>query len=287
MRAGRDRPRRPGLAARPGFAVAQSGFALAQSGFAVAVMAFLVLPILAVLPISLSAGSFLSYPLPGLSLQWYEKVFRPEPWMSALKNSLAIGGLTTLLATVLGTLAAIGLAKRIRFGKSLLLSLVLSPMIVPPIVYAVAIYFFFARFGLNATYLGMVIAHTVLALPFVVVPVLATLSTFDQTLVRAGASLGASPLRVFRHVTLPNILPGVLTGAVFAFATSFDEVIVAIFVAGAEQQTLPRQMIEGIRDSIDPSILAISTVLIVFALLMMAASLRLSRGRAPSRKSEI
>lgn len=248
-----------------------------QRGFAILVVIFMISPIIAVMPISLSSGSFLSYPLPGLSFRWYEKILQPEPWMSSLANSLVIGLLSSALATVIGTLAALGLVRRGFRGRSIVLGVILLPMIVPAIVYAVAVYFFFARLGLNSTLPGMVIAHTVLALPFVVIPVLATLSQFDPNLVRAGYSLGGTPAQVFFRITLPNIAPGVLTGAIFAFATSFDEVIVAIFVAGADQRTLPIQMIDGIRDSIDPSILAVSTMLVIFASLLLATSAYLGR----------
>ena len=249
----------------------------AQRWYAFVFIVAMVAPIIVVLPLGFSSGSFLSYPLPGLSLRWFEKVFQPEPWMHALFNSVTIGLATAAVATVLGTLAALGLSRKQTAGAPIFLVLILLPMIIPSIVYAVSVYFFFATLGLNETFLGMVIAHSTLALPFVVIPVLSTLSNFDRKLILAGESLGASPVQVFWNVTLPNIAPGVMTGAIFAFATSFDEVIVAIFVAGPEQKTLPRQMIDGIRDSIDPSIISVSFLLFLFACLLLVSSVLLAK----------
>lgn len=232
---------------------------------------FLLAPILAIIPISFSSGDFLSYPLPGLSLQWYESVLEPRPWMSSLRNSLIVGVGATILATALGTLAALGLSRANLPGSSVIVAFLISPMIVPLIITAVGVYFFLAQIGLVATYTGLIIAHTVLAVPFVVITVSATLEGFDENLVRAGKSLGANPFVVFRRVVLPLIAPGVACGAIFAFAISFDEVVVAIFLAGPSQRTLPKQMFDGLRENISPEILAMATLLVVFALFMMLA----------------
>lgn len=245
-------------------------FRAVQYTFCVAMMIFLVGPTLAIIPISFSSTSFLSYPLEGFSLQWYRKVLAPTPWMSALKNSLIVGAGATSLALVLGTLAALGLARNNLPGRSVLLGYVILPMIVPVVISGVGMYFLFARLGLTATFTGLVIAHAVLGLPFVVVTVAATLRTFDPNLLRAAASLGASPSRTFYTVTLPLIAPGVISGGLFAFIASFDEVVVALFIGGPAQRTLPRQMFDGIRDNIDPSILAMSTLLVMVSIGFMS-----------------
>lgn len=239
--------------------------------FCALVFLFLILPILAIIPISFSAGEWLTYPLPGLSLRWYEDFLSSTMWVRALKNSLIVATSTTVLATALGTLAALGLTRADFTFKAVLVALLISPMVVPIVITAVGVYFFFARLGLVNTYLGLILAHTALAVPFVVITVTAALQGFDTTLTRAGAGLGASPATVFFKITLPLILPGVISGALFAFATSFDEVVVALFLAGPEQRTLPRQMFSGIRENISPTITAVATVLIAISILLMTA----------------
>ncbi|MBK4720877.1 ABC transporter permease [Azospirillum sp. YIM DDC1] len=247
--------------------------------FCCVMMVFLVGPILAVVPISFSSSGFLSYPIPGLSLQWYEKVLAASgPWLPALRNSLIVGTGAMALATLLGTLAALGLARNDLPGRSFLLGLLIAPMVVPVVISGVAMYFLFARIGLTASYLGLILAHAALGAPFVVITVTATLRNFDTTLVRAAYSLGASPVHAFFTVTLPLILPGVLSGGLFAFIFSFDEVVVALFIGGPEQRTLPRQMFDGIRDTIDPSILAMSTLLVGVTVAFMVLLARLGRG---------
>ncbi|SCM76465.1 putative ABC transpoter (Permease component) [uncultured Pleomorphomonas sp.] len=233
------------------------------------VLLFLLAPILAIIPLSFSSGSFLTYPLPGWSLRWYEELLSSEKWLPALRNSLIVGLSSTLLATVLGTLAAMGLT-RARFPmKPLVMALLMSPMIVPVVITAIGVYFAFAPLRLTGTYTGLIIAHTALGAPFVVITVSATLSQFDSSLARAASSLGAPPLVAFRRVILPIIVPGVASGALFAFATSFDEVVVALMIAGPEQRTLPREMFIGIRESINPAITAVATVLIVTSVLLL------------------
>src|SRR5512144_1092770 len=253
------------------------------------VLVFLVAPIVIIVPLSFSSGSFFYYPLPGLSLRWYEDFFTSSFWLPSVWNSLIVGTAATVMATALGTLAALGLW-RARFpGQGLLLAILISPMVVPVIIVAVGVYFAFAPLGLTDGYAGLILAHTTLAAPFVVVTVLATLSGFDRTLLRAASSLGAPPLASFRRVMLPLILPGIASGAVFAFAASFDEVVVALLIAGPGQRTLPRQMFAGINDNISLTIAAAATMLIAISLLFMVfvgwlqrRGARLRRTRAPA-----
>jgi putative spermidine/putrescine transport system permease protein len=235
------------------------------------VFLFLILPVLAIVPLSFSSGSFLTYPLPGLSLRWYDAFFGSDAWMLALKNSVIVAVSATALATALGTLAALGLARADFPLKSLVMAVLISPMVVPLVITAVGVYFFYAALGLTNSLLGLILAHTALGVPFVVITVTATLQGFDQNLIRAGASLGAGPLTVFFRIVLPLVLPGVVSGALFAFATSFDEVVVALFLAGPEQRTLPRQMFSGIRENIGPTIMAAATFLIAVAVLLLVA----------------
>lgn len=231
--------------------------------FGILMSLFMILPLLAVVPISFSSGSFLSYPLPGYSLQWYERVFTSGPWMQALSNSLVVGIASTLLATVLGTLAALAFARRSLPAAASLLGLLISPMIFPPVISGLGMYFLFGQLGLTGTMTGLIVAHTVLATPFVLISVAASLQGFDMTLLKAAAMSGASPTRAFMGIALPMIAPGVASGAIFAFMTSFDEIVVALFIGGPSQRTLPRQMFDGIRDTIDPSIVAMSTFLLL------------------------
>lgn len=234
------------------------------------VFIFLMTPILAIMPLSFSSGSYLTYPLPGLSLRWYEDFVSSPRWMTSLKNSMIIGVASTTLSMVLGTLAALGLAQWKSKFKPLVLAVVLSPVVVPGVITAVGLYFFFAPIGLTGSYLGLILAHTALATPFVVIPVSATLQSFDTNLARAAASLGASPFYAFRRVILPLILPGLASGALFAFATSFDEVVIVLFMAGPEQRTLPREMFSGIRENISPTITAAAVILTTVSVIMLA-----------------
>ena len=245
---------------------------------AVLALVFLVLPIVVIVPLSFSDSSFLAYPIKGWSLQWYREMWNAPEWARAARNSFIVAPVSTLLATVLGTLAAMGLARNQFMGKSLLTGLLISPMVVPIVVVGVSSYLYFARLGLNDSYLGLILVHAALGAPFVVTTVLATLQSFNHNLVKASLSLGASPLETFFRVTLPVIAPGVISGALFAFATSFDEVVVTLFLAGPEQVTLPRQMFTGIRENISPTIAAVATLLILFTTLLMM-TLEWLRGR--------
>lgn len=233
------------------------------------VLLFLIAPILAVMPLSFNQSKFFTYPMPGLSLQWYAEFFGTDRWRGALMNSVIVGVSTTLLSTFLGTLAALGLSRPSFPYRAAVMSILISPMIVPVVITSVGMYFFYVEVGLINTYLGIILAHTALATPFVVITVTATLIGFDQSLSRAAAGLGAPPVTVFRKVILPLILPGVISGALFAFVTSFDEVVVILFIASPEQRTLPRVMFAGIREEINPTITAAATLLIGFAIVML------------------
>ena len=247
-------------------------------GVGVLVLLFLLLPILAIIPLSFSSSSFLAYPMPGWSLQWYENLFTSDAWSRATRNSFIVAPLATVLATILGTMAAVGLARVNFWGKGLLMSLLIAPMVVPIVVVGVSTYLFFAKIGLNDTYLGLILVHAALGAPFVLTTVLATLQSFNENLIRASLSLGAGHLTTFFRVTLPIIAPGVISGALFAFATSFDEVVVTLFIAGPDQVTLPRQMFTGIRENINPTIAAVATLLIIFTTSLMLV-LEWLRGR--------
>jgi putative spermidine/putrescine transport system permease protein len=248
----------------------QRAAGLALSLFAVAVALFLIAPILAILPLSMSDGEFLVYPVRGYSGRWFEALFASEKWRIAIKNSFVIGIAAALIATVLGTLAAIGLAHANFWGKSLVTGVLLSPLVVPIIIYAVGLTFFFAPLGLTQSYTGLVLAHAALGSPFVVVTVGASLATFDPNLMRAAASLGATPVQAFRRVMLPLVAPGILIGALFAFAASFDEVVTVLFLAAPEQRTIPREMFSGIRESISPIIAAAAVVVVSLAVSLTA-----------------
>ena len=233
------------------------------------VLLFLIAPILAIMPLSFNSETFFSYPMPGFSLKWYNEFFTNPRWQNALQLSVILALATTVLATTLGTLAALGLSRANIPMRGTIMAILISPMIVPVIIAALGMFFFYARIGLTGKLIGLILAHTALATPFVVITVTATLSSFDRTLMRAGESLGASPHYTFYKVVMPLILPGMISGALFAFVTSFDEVIVIIFIAGPEQNTLPRQMFSGIRELISPTITAAASVLIVFSTSML------------------
>jgi len=243
------------------------------------VFLFLVAPILVIIPLSFSSEPWFTYPLPGLSLRWYQDFFLNERWRIAIDNSLIIAISSTLLATLLGTLAALGLSRGNIPLRGLIMGILISPMIVPVVITAVAMYFGYALVGLTDSYLGVILAHTALATPFVVITVTATLTSFDRSLIRAAAGLGAPPSMAFRKVMLPLIAPGVISGALFAFFTSWDEVVVVLFLGSPEQRTLPRQMFSGIREQISPTITAAATFLVVLSALLMLA-LELLRRRS-------
>jgi putative spermidine/putrescine transport system permease protein len=246
-------------------------------------LAFLMAPILVIVPLSFSAGSFLFFPLPGLSMRWYVDFFTSDLWLPALRNSLIVGCGATVIATTLGTLAAFGFW-RARFpGRRLLFALLLSPLVVPVIIVAVGVYFAFAPLGLTDGFLGLTLTHAALGAPFVLVTVLSTLSGFDRNLLDAAANLGAPPLLAFRRVALPIVFPGIFSGALFAFATSFDEVVVALLLTGPGQRTLPLQMFNGINQEISLTIAAAGTLLVVLACLLLLTAEGLRRRAARMR----
>lgn len=245
------------------------------------VLAFLALPILVVVPLSFSSSDLLAFPIPAWSWRWYNDFFTTSRWIEATRNSFAVALATMLLSTALGTAAALGLHRGRFRGKAALLALLTTPLVVPIVITGVSIYLAFAAIGLANSFAGLILAHTILAAPAVVITVLATLQGFDIDLVRAAASLGASPWMAFRRVTLPLIAPGVIGGALLAFATSFDELVVTIFVAGPDQFTLPRQMYGGLREYLSPTICAAATLVIVISVALMAfAELIRRRGEA-------
>ncbi len=241
---------------------------------------FLIFPLVTIVPLAFNSGELLHYPLQGVSLKWFREFFTSEEWWRAMKNSAIIGFFATILATVLGTLAALGINRADFPGKQVLLALLISPMMIPLVITALSLYLFYARLGLNDTYIGLIIAHAILGVPFVLITVSATLQSFDTNLIRAGASLGAPPSKVFFDIIMPNIAPGIASGAMFAFATSLDEVVVVLFVAGPDHRTLPRQMFAGIREQLSPTILAAAVVLIVVAAVFMVFLEMLNRRNA-------
>jgi putative spermidine/putrescine transport system permease protein len=232
--------------------------------FASLVVVFLLGPLIAVLPLSFTDSVFLNYPIPGYSTRWFRELIEAESWRLSIVNSLIIGSGTTALATLLGTLAGLGLrGTRSSLALSTVRTLFLLPMVVPAVVLGVGMQLMFARYELVNTYLGVIIAHTVVAVPFVLVNVSSALQGVDARLEHAAASLGASPRTVLFFVTLPIALPGIISGALFAFATSLDEVVLTLFVAGPNQRTLARQMFASIRENISPAIVAAAAVFIV------------------------
>jgi putative spermidine/putrescine transport system permease protein len=240
------------------------------------VLVFLMLPILVIMPLSFNSEPFFSF-TPGMlsldpdaySMRWYQAILDDQNWLLAIRNSFIIGIAAALIATTLGTLAAVGLSSPWMPYKRLITAILLSPMIVPLIIIAAGMFFFYTQFNLVGTFTGLIIAHAALGVPFVIITVTATLSGFDRSLFVAGLSLGASPLKVFWDVVLPLIRPGVISGGLFAFVTSFDEVVLVLFLAGPEQRTIPRQMFSGLREQINPTILAVATMLVVLSAAML------------------
>jgi len=246
---------------------------------------FLILPILVIIPLSFNAEPYFTFS-PGMlaldpdafSIRWYEDMLNNDQWLHSIKNSFIVGIFATLLATFLGTLAALGLSKPYLPYRGAIMALLISPMIVPLIITAAGMFFFYSQIGLAQTYLGIILAHAALGTPFVVITVTATMVGFDHSLTRAAANMGASPTRTFFKVIVPLILPGVIAGGLFAFITSFDEVVLVLFLAGFEQRTIPRQMWSGLREQISPTILAVATLLIAISI-MLLATLELLRRR--------
>ncbi|MEZ8601720.1 ABC transporter permease [Vibrio splendidus] len=259
-------------------------------GFCTLVFLFLIAPILIIVPLSFNATPYFTFTQGMLnldpeaySMRWYVEMIENHQWMMALKNSTLIALSATIVATTLGTLAAIGLAANNVPFRSAIMAFLISPMIVPVIISAAAMYFFYTRLDLSQTFTGIVLAHAALGTPFVVITVTATLSGFDHSLVRAAYSLGANPIYTFRRVTFPLIRPGMISGGLFAFGTSFDEVVVALFITGVEQRTVPRQMWSGIREQISPTILAVASLLILMSVALLLTLEVLRRRNAKIR----
>lgn len=235
-----------------------------------AILVYLVFPTLIVIPMSFSSSQYLRFPPPDWSLRWYENYFGSREWMRATATSLKAAFLTMLVATPLGTLAAYGLfLSRLR-GTGLVIVLLLTPMIVPLILIGIGVFYAYVQFGLLNTLTGIVLAHTILAVPLVVLVVMSALKSHDTNQEMVARSLGASRARAFLLITLPQIRFSVLTGAVLAFLASFDEVIIAMFISGGQNPTLTRNMFLALRDQIDPTIAAISTLVVVLTTILLA-----------------
>ncbi len=266
----------------------------------VLIFLFLIAPILIVIPLSFNAEPYFTFTEKmlaldptGFSTRWYDMLLtfgmsNPDAprdsswwadawenaaWIRATKNSLIIGFFATILATALGTLAALGLSKSDMPWRRPIMAILISPMIVPIIITATGLFFFYSSIKISSwgiPYLGIILAHATLGIPFVIITVTATLSGFDHSLTRAAANLGANPRTTFFRVIMPLILPGVISGALFAFVTSFDEVVVVLFVGALDEQTIPRQMWNGIREQISPAILSVATILVIISVLLLA-----------------
>jgi len=257
--------------------------------FCFVVFFFLIAPLVAIIPISFSRSPFMLFtegmlawpPDPeAWSLRWYrymvgiceDKVLTTpcgNKWMRGTVNSFFVGTISTLLATALGTLAALGLSRPHMPYKGLIMSILISPMIVPLIITAAGMFFFYAKINLVYTFTGIILAHVALSTPFVVITVTATLVGFDTNMTKASQSLGARPARTFFKVIMPLILPGVISGALFAFITSFDEVVIVMFMASLDQLTIPKQMWAGIRQEISPVILCMATCLVALSIFLL------------------
>lgn len=266
----------------------------------VMIFVFLVAPIIIVIPLSFNAEPYftftkkmLEFDPSGYSLRWYDlllthpnvpenvprdsawwaRVWNEAAWVNAAKNSVIIGFFATLLATFLGTLAALGLSRPEMPYRRSIMAILISPMIVPVIIVTLGLFFFYSEIEINKwgiPYLGVIMAHATLGIPFVIITVTATLSGFDHSLSRASASLGATPSTTFFKVIMPLITPGMVSGALFAFVTSFDEVVVVLFVGANDEQTIPRQMWTGIREAISPAILSVATLLVIVSIGLLA-----------------
>ena len=247
---------------------------------------FLIAPLFVILPLSFNAEQYIHFSAKmlaldpeGFSLRWYEDMIygTKNPWGLATKNSIIIAFFATIGSTILGTVAALGLSSRYMPYKAAFMALLISPMIVPLIISGTAIFFFMAKVGLAATHTGIILSHIILGTPFVVITVTATLTGFDHSVTRAAASLGSNPVNTFMKITLPLIMPGVISGALFAFVTSFDEVVVVLFLAGLENTTIPIQMWVGLREQLSPTIMAVATCLIIMSTLILVSAELLRR----------
>ncbi len=244
--------------------------------FCASVFVFLIAPIIVIIPLSFNAEPYFTFTEGMMSLEasaystrWYEDIINNPQWIFSAGNSVFVASFATIIATAFGTLAALGLSRSHMPCRALVMGILISPMIVPLIISAAGMFFFYSKIGLAQTMPGLILAHSVLGTPFVVITVTATLIGFDHSLTRAAQSLGSGPTRTFFKIQMPLILPGVISGALFAFITSFDEVVVVFFLAGFEQRTIPRQMWAGIREQISPTILAVATILVLLSIALL------------------
>jgi putative spermidine/putrescine transport system permease protein len=248
--------------------------------FCVLVGVILVAPTLVVIPMGFTSARTFEFPPPGLSTQWFEEFFNDPTWMDSAVLSLKVALVVSVLATALGTLASFALVRGRGPWRAPAQGFLLAPLIVPGVIVALGVYIVFLNWGLTAKFEGFVLAHLVLAVPLVIVPVSASLQTMDRRLEQAAASLGASPLGTFRQVTIPMIMPAVLTGALFAFLTSFDEAIISLFISGPFDRTLPVQLYQSVTSSLTPTIAAASTLVIALSTsLLFIAAIIASRRR--------
>ncbi len=235
-----------------------------------AIMLFLVTPSLIVIPMSFSDSRYLEFPPQAWSFRWYENYFGSIEWMDATRVSFTAAVLTVLVATPMGTAAAYALhVSRFRISGAIN-AIMLTPIMVPVILIAIGVFFLYARLGLNNSIPGLVLAHSLMAIPFVVITVAAGLKSYDMNQEMVARSLGASRLKAFLTVTLPQIRFSIISGALFAFIVSLDEVVIALFISGGDKATITRRMFNALRDEIDPTIAAISTVLIAVSILLLA-----------------
>ena len=245
----------------------------------VGVLLYLVLPIFIVVPMSFSASRFLSFPPPAFSLRWYVEYFGSTEWMQATAVSFQVALATCMLATPLGVAAAYGIHSGSGRLSRLTYAVLMMPLMVPHIIVAIGIFFIYARIGANNTILGIVLAHTMLAIPFVLITTLSGLQGFDMSQERAAQSLGETRLRAFLKVTAPQIRGSIIAGALFAFISSLDEVVVSLFLSGGPSSTLPKRMFVALRDEVDPTIAAISSMLIIASLAIGLAGMVATRSR--------
>lgn len=255
------------------------------------VLFFLILPILVIIPLSFNVEPYftftdgmLQFDPAAYSLRWYREIFSDDKWLLAIKNSFIIGIFAALIATLIGTVAAVGLSRSEMPFKRLITALLLSPMIVPLIIIAAGMFFFYTKFNLVGSYVGLIIAHAALGTPFVIITVTAALSGFDRSFYNAAISAGASPIRAFWDIVVPLIRPGIISGGLFAFVTSFDEVVLVLFLAGPDQRTIPKQMFSGLREQINPTILAVASLLIIVSVAFLI-SLEILRRRGERIRS--
>lgn len=244
-------------------------FELTFYGLCGLILLFLLLPLFIVIPISFSSASFLQFPPTEFSLKWYRNFFGSDIWMTALLNSVKIALMSSLLATALGVTAALALTRYKFKGKNLIFSFLISPMIIPVIIIAIGAFYQFSRLRLIGNLYTIVLAHAVISVPIVLITISAALQVFDRSLEYAALSLGASPFTTFFKITFPIIRPGVISGALFAFITSFDEVVISFFLSTYRSITLPRHMWSALREQIDPTIAASSSLLILTAVFLL------------------